>query len=86
MVQSRESFGASVSALALVGATILMLTPAAAFTLGAPTLEQSMASSRIERVWWDRWGHWHRSWRPAQPRYHCWRPIHGPRRCQFDYY
>jgi hypothetical protein len=81
MLLSRISVGASIAALA--GATFLMLTPASAFTLSARSLEQS--SSPIEYIWWDRWGHWHGGWRPAQPHYRCWHPLHGPRRCDFGY-
>jgi len=81
---SRITFGASVAALA---GAMLFLTPASAFTLGASSPGRAAVASPAERIWWDRWGNWqtYQGWRPAQPHYHCWKPLHGPRRCQFDY-
>ena len=57
---------ASRSVAALAGASMLALSlsPASAFTLTAPSLEQSVASSQIDKVWWRGgwgWG-WHRGW------------------------
>jgi cytochrome b len=67
-------------AAALVGVAMLATStsPSSAFTLSLPSLEQPMASSQVERVWWDRWGRWHsdhRRWGSGQG--HDWRPHHG---------
>jgi hypothetical protein len=76
---------------AIAGAAMLaaLSTPAPAFTLSSPSLDQPVASAEIEHVWWDRWGGWHPNgwgwrgpgwgWRPwyrpywARPVYHPWR-------------
>ncbi|MGD1037870.1 MAG: hypothetical protein ABR878_11880 [Roseiarcus sp.] len=47
------------AALAGVAMLAISASSASAFTLSSPSLEQPMASSHIDRVWWDRWGHWH---------------------------
>jgi hypothetical protein len=54
---------ANYSVAALAGATMLALSfsPAAAFTLSGPSLADPVASVQIEKVWWDRWGNWHRN-------------------------
>ncbi|WP_158818258.1 hypothetical protein [Methylocapsa sp. S129] len=51
------------SLAALAGATMLALSmsPASAFTLSGPSLGEPVASAEIEKVWWDRWGNWHRN-------------------------
>jgi hypothetical protein len=52
---------------ALAGAAMLAISAgsASAFTLSSPSLEQPMASSQIDRVWYPHhywgWG-WHRPW------------------------
>jgi hypothetical protein len=53
---------ARLSIAALAGATMLAFTlsPASAFTLSGPSLGDPVASAQIEKVWWDRWGNWHR--------------------------
>jgi hypothetical protein len=58
---SRVLTGAVVSAA--VGATMLAISmgPASAFTLSAPSLENKVATSSIEQIWWHHGG-WHRSW------------------------
>jgi hypothetical protein len=54
------------SIVALAGASMLFasLIPASAFTLGAPSPAQAVASSQIENVWYCRWncGGWHPGW------------------------
>ena len=47
---------------AIGGATMLAtsLSPASAFTLAAPSLEQPVASAQIDKVWWN--GGWHHGW------------------------
>jgi hypothetical protein len=80
--------------VAIAGAAMLMLAipPAMAF---APSVAPGVAAgSQIDRVWWDSRGFWYpdntrdiyNSQHPAQPRYHCWRPLRGPLICQWDYY
>ncbi|MBV8664775.1 MAG: hypothetical protein JO107_16945 [Hyphomicrobiales bacterium] len=65
---------------ALAGAAMLAIsaTSASAFTLSSPSLEQPMASSHVDHVWWDAWGRWHpnrywgrRCWRGYYGRLHC---------------
>jgi hypothetical protein len=52
-----------------VGASMLALSlsPASAFTLSGPSLEQPVASAQIEKVWCNHWGchggwGWHHGW------------------------
>ncbi|HEY1944858.1 MAG TPA: hypothetical protein VGH40_22310 [Roseiarcus sp.] len=73
------------TAAAVAGAAMLAIsaTSASAFTLSSPSLEQSMASSQIDHVWWDRWGRWHPNhpfwgWGPHR---HCWRGYYGRLHC-----
>jgi hypothetical protein len=65
MMLSRKFIVGSLGAL--VGASMLAvsLSPASAFTLAAPSLEQPVASSQIDKVWWrGGWGGgWHGGWR-----------------------
>jgi ABC-type glycerol-3-phosphate transport system substrate-binding protein len=53
----------NLSVAALAGATMLTLclSPASAFTLSGPSLGDPVASAQVEKVWWDRWGNWHRN-------------------------
>lgn len=66
---------------AVAGAAMLALsaTSASAFTLSSPSLAPPVASTNVEHVWWDRWGHWH----PNHPYYmrHCWRGRWGHLHC-----
>ena len=51
-------------AAALAGASMLAvsLTPVSAFTLSGPSLNQSVSSAQIDKVWWrGGWG-WHGGW------------------------
>jgi hypothetical protein len=76
---------------ALAGAAMLAISAssASAFTLSSPSLEQPMASSQIDRVWWRHYGGW--GWHP-----HYWGwggpvivpvvPYYGYRRCWRGFY
>ena len=46
---------------ATAGAVMLLLTsaPSASFTLYSQSLDQPVAASGVEPVWWRHWGHWH---------------------------
>jgi len=62
-------------------------SPVLALTFPQPS---PLPAASAERVWWDGSGRWRADhaaagFRPAQPYYHCWRPLHGPLRCQWDY-
>ena len=56
----------SVAALAGVSMLALSLSPASAMTLAGPSLQNSVASSQIDKVWWrGGWGWgggWHGGW------------------------
>ena len=76
---------------AIGGASMLALTlsPASAFTLSAPSLEQPVASAQIDKVWWHHgwgggWG-WHHAWGYGGgwggP--HCWRGYWGHLHCNY---
>jgi len=56
---------------ALAGAAMLAISAssASAFTLSSPSLEQPMAASNIDHVWW-RWHHRH-CWRGRWGHLHC---------------
>ena len=87
---------AKYSIAALGGATMLALTlsPASAFTLSAPSLQQPVVSAEIDKVWWHHgwgggwgWHHgwgggwgWHRPWGWGWGP-HCWRNYWGHLRC-----
>jgi hypothetical protein len=62
-------------AAAAAGAAMLAISsaPASAFTLASPSLESPVAGADVDKVWWDRWGHW----RPGPG----WRRHHHHRRC-----
>ncbi|MGO8799176.1 MAG: hypothetical protein ACLQE9_23300 [Roseiarcus sp.] len=81
---------ANVALAALAGAAMLTVSmgPASAFTLSSPSLEQSVASSQVDKVWWRRWGGY--GWRgygwrgygyPYGYGYHCWRGYYGYLHC-----
>jgi hypothetical protein len=57
---------------AISGASMLALSlsPAAAFTLSAPSLEQPVASAQIDKVWWH--GGWHHGWGGGWGWHHAW--------------
>jgi photosystem II stability/assembly factor-like uncharacterized protein len=62
--------GGAVAALAGVAMLAISASSASAFTLSSPSLEQPMAASNIDHVWWHhhrhcwvgRWGHLHCHW------------------------
>jgi hypothetical protein len=59
---------------AIAGAAMLLLTsgPSASFTLYSRSLDQPVAASGVERVWWNH-RHWHRhgwGWRHYYGYYH----------------
>ena len=63
---SRHLKTCSIAAIAGAAMLTLSMGPASAFTLAAPSLENSVASSQVEKVWWHHgwgggWG-WHRPW------------------------
>jgi len=60
----------SLAALAGAAMLALSLSPAAAFTLSGPSLQQPVVSAQIDKVWW----HHHR---------HCWRNHWGHLRCSW---
>ena len=77
----------SPAAVGLASLLALSSAPAVALT---STFAAPAAPQLFRSVWWDGSGHWRADeanvgFRPAQPHYHCWRPLHGPLRCQWDY-
>jgi hypothetical protein len=62
-----------------VGAVALVLAarPAPAFTLAAPSLDRAVLSAAVDKVWWDRWGYWHRPVVWGVPRYGFYGPRYG---------
>jgi hypothetical protein len=85
------SMRSTYSIAALAGATMLALSlsPASAFTLSGPSLEQPVASAQVDKVWW-RYGYGYRGygwrgygWRgPGYWGYgHCWRGYYGALHC-----
>lgn len=64
--------GALAATVGVTFAVVAAAGPSAAFTLSAPPLAASGASTSVERVWWDRWGRW----RPNRP--WGWRRWGGP--------
>jgi hypothetical protein len=79
----------SVGALAGAAMLGLSLSPASAFTLSGPSLEQPVASASIDKVWYYRYGYRGYGWRgygwrggyyrPGWGYYgrHCWRGYYG---------
>ena len=71
----------SASIAALAGAAMLGLSfsPASAFTLAGPSLQQSAASAQVDKVWWRgggwRGGGWHGGWRGGWHRGWGWGPA-----------
>lgn len=86
---------ANVALAGLAGAAMLTISmgPASAFTLASPSLEQSVASAQIDKVWWRRGYGWRGyGWRGYGWRgygypygygygYHCWRGYYGRLHC-----
>ncbi|WP_158813658.1 hypothetical protein [Methylocapsa sp. S129] len=84
---------ANYSIAALGGATMLALSlsPASAFTLSGPSLEQPVVSAQIDKVWWHHgwgggWGWHHHGWGWGGgygdgP--HCWRGYWGHLHCNY---
>ena len=86
---------ANYSIAALGGATMLALSlsPASAFTLSGPSLEQPVVSAQIDKVWWHHgwgggWGWHHHGWGGGWgggygdgP--HCWRGYWGHLHCNY---
>jgi hypothetical protein len=80
------------STAAFAGAAMLALSmsPASAFTLSGPSLQPSVTSAQIDKVWWrgrPGWG-WHRGWGWRSPGWgwrggwgHCWRGYYGRLHC-----
>lgn len=79
---SRKLAICSLAALAGAAMLALSMSPASAFTLASPSLEQPVASAQIEKVWWHHgWGGgwhggWHHGWGGGG-----WGPGWGYRRC-----
>lgn len=82
---TRVLTGGAVAALAGVAMLAISASSASAFTLSSPSLEQPMASSSIDHVWWDRWGRWHPNWGPGWGWHHrhCWRGPWGHLHCHW---
>ena len=84
---TRVLTGGALAALAGAAMLTMTATSASAFSLSSPSLEQPMAASHIDRVWWDRWGRWHPNgpgWGPGPGwgwRRHCWRGYYGHLHC-----
>jgi hypothetical protein len=88
---SRNLFGGALAAAFGGVVLILAATAAPAFTLSAPSLNQSVLNTGVEKVWWYRWGYgyrpWGWGWRPrygfygAGPVRRCWRGPLGYLHC-----
>jgi hypothetical protein len=93
-MQSRTLANAGLAALAGAAMLTISMGPASAFTLASPSLENSVASSQIDKVWWrGGWGYrggW--GWRGGYGwrgygwgypgyGYHCWRGYYGALHC-----
>ena len=91
-MQSRTLVNVALAALAGAAMLTISMGPASAFTLASPSLENSVASSQIDKVWWRRWGYGYGyGWRGYGWRgygypyygygYHCWRGYYGALHC-----
>src|SRR5580698_8245625 len=88
---SRKLAACSLAALAGAAMLALSMSPASAFTLAAPSLEQPFAAAQIDKVWWHHgwgggwgWHHgwgWHRPWGCGGWGGHCWRGYWGHLHC-----
>ena len=83
----RSSVIYSIAAVAGASMLALSLGPASAFTLSGPSLEQPVASAKIDKVWW-RYGYGYRGYGyrgygyPGYRwGYHCWRGYYGALHC-----
>jgi hypothetical protein len=89
--------GYSIAAFAGAAMLAMTLSPASAFTLSGPSLEQPVASAQIDKVWW-RGGGWgwrggwgYRAWSWRRPVWgwtgyayypgYCWRGYYGFLHC-----
>jgi hypothetical protein len=94
----RVMTGGAVAALTGVAMLVISASSASAFSLSSPSLQQPMASSHVDHVWWDSWGRWHpnhpywgpRYWGPVAPvpgqgwnMRHCWRGYYGHLHCNY---
>ena len=52
---SRNLFGGALTAAVGVVVLTLAATPTPAFTLSAPSLNQSVLNTGVEKVWWYWW-------------------------------
>jgi hypothetical protein len=73
--------GTAIAAIGGAAMLALSMSPASAFTLSGPSLEQPVVSAQIDKVWWHHgwgWGHgWGHGWR------HCWINRWGNRVCRW---
>jgi hypothetical protein len=80
----------SAAALAAASFVLLSLSPASAFTLPGPSLAGPVASAEVQRVWWDRWGNWHRNGHrvpdPDGAGRRCWAGFNGVVHCEIPNY
>ena len=76
--------GTAIAAVGGAAMLALSLSPASAFTLSGPSLQQPIASAQMENVWWRHgWGWrggWHRGWGGYR---HCWINRWGNRVCRW---
>jgi len=84
--------GTAIAALGGAAMLALSLSPASAFTLSGPSLEQPIAAAQIDKVYWHHgWGGgwhggWHRGWGWRGPGWgyrHCWINRWGNRVCNW---
>jgi len=71
----------TLTAIGVVGGAAMLalsMSPASAFTLAGPSLQQPVASAQIDKVWWRRWGY-RRGWGG-----HCWRGYYGHLHCNLS--
>jgi hypothetical protein len=88
-MQSRTLANCSLAALAGAAMLALSMAPASAFTLSSPSLQPSVASAQIDKVWWRGGYGWHRGWGWRGPGWgwrgpgwgHCWRGYYGYLHC-----
>jgi hypothetical protein len=88
-MSNRTSSILSIGALAGVAMLGFSMTPASAFTLSGPSLEQPVVSGQIDKVYWCRWGRCGAGWGWRGPGWrgpgwgyrHCWINRWGNRVC-----
>jgi len=80
----RSLAGYSIAAVAGAAMLAMSLSPASAFTLSGPSLEQPVASAQVDKVWWrGGWG-WRGpgwGWRGYGYPGYCWRGYYGFLHC-----